>query len=133
MNRRRGSLALPLLLLLASLLSLCGSFLYWMGRSRESLDHYKRGLRSVYAAESGANWALASVKREKPGEEAILFTVDDHTVTVKRKENSGKGTISSTAVDSHGEYKRYVHISYTLVEENGKRTLRVEEIHSDRT
>ena len=123
------------LLFFTALLSVAGGFLYWMGRSRESLSHYRQGLVSVYAAESGANWALAYLKKEKVEKESryeIPVTGHRANVTIS-PENDGKGKITSYAMDEETrDHKRYVNISYSVTEKEGKRVLVVEEITSER-
>lgn len=127
MNRRKGSITFLLLLFMTGLLALSGGFLLWMGRAKEGVFHYREGLTSVYAAESGANWALAKLKEEGKGH--FAWTEGARKVEVKISENDGKGTIISTAKDRDGGYKRYVKISYTVDDE---RKITVKGISSER-
>lgn len=127
MNRRKGSLALSLLLFLTALLTLSLGFLFYQGRSREAVIHYRKGLQSVYGAESGASWALALLSQG--GEKSDLsLTLLGRTVTVSFPE---EGKIQSMAEDGRKDYRRYVVISYTLEEKEGKGLLKVEDIRSE--
>lgn len=128
MNRRKGSITFLLLLFMTGLLALSGGFLLWMGREKEGVFHYREGLTSVYAAESGANWALSHLKKEGSG--SFEWTLGKRKVMVKISENGGNGTILSSAADESGGYKRYVKISYGIDED---RRITVKGISSDRT
>lgn len=116
MNRRKGSLSMMLLLFITALLTLSVAFVFYEGRSGESVLRYRKGLVSVYAAESGANWALAS------------FSLNDRTVAVSfpRKE-----AILSRAEDGNRDYRRYVNLTYKRDEEEGKTRIQVEDIRSE--
>lgn len=126
MNRRKGSLALSLLLFMTALLTVSVGFVFYQGRSRESVIRYRKGLASVYAAESGANWALSSLSRGV--KEGISFTLNDRTVQVSFSQN---GRILSQAEDGNRDYRRYVNISYKAEEVEGKKRIRVEDIRSE--
>lgn len=126
MNRRKGSLALSLLLFMTALLTVSVGFVFYQGRSRESVIRYRKGLASVYAAESGANWALSSLSRGV--KEGISFALNDRTVQVSFSQN---GRILSQAEDGNRDYRRYVNISYKAEEVEGKKRIRVEDIRSE--
>ncbi|MGN0955170.1 hypothetical protein [Dialister sp.] len=128
MNRRKGSLTLPLLLFLTALLTLSAGFISWQGRSRESLLRYQKGLASVYAAESGAGWALAALARGQEKKE-ISFTVNERTVHVSFPSD---GEILSMAEDERRDYRRYVKLTCSVEEAEGKKKITVEDIRSDR-
>lgn len=128
MNRRKGSLTVPLLLFLAALMAISAGFIAWQGRSRESLTRYRKGLVSVYAAESGASWALAALNRGQEKKETS-FTMNGRTVTVSFPADS---EILSMAEDEHKDYRRYVKLTCTVEEADGKHIVTVEDIRSDR-
>lgn len=81
----------------------------------------------MYAAESGANWALASFSRKGTAGE-ISFSLNDRTVAVSfpRKE-----AILSRAEDGNRDYRRYVNLTYKRDEEEGKTRIQVEDIRSE--
>lgn len=126
MNRRKGSLALSLLLFITALLTVSVGFVFYQGRSRESVIRYRKGLASVYAAESGANWALSSLSRDR--KEGGSFTINHRTVKVSFPKD---GNILSQAEDGNRDYRRYVNISYKAEEVEGKALITVEDIRSE--
>ena len=67
-------MAVSLLLLLSALTAVLGGLLFSLSRGRGGSLAYRNGLSAIYAAESGANWALASLKQ---GPVKITFTVED--------------------------------------------------------
>ena len=81
----------------------------------------------MYAAESGANWALASLSRKGTAGE-ISFSLNDRTVAVSFP---WKGAILSQAEDENRDYRRYVRLTYQKDEEEGKTRIRVEDIRSE--
>lgn len=123
MNRRKGSLALSLLLFMTALLTVSVGFVFYQGRSRESVIRYRKGLASVYAAESGANWALSRGRRE-----GASFTINGRTVVVSFPKD---GNILSQAEDGNRDYRRYVNITYRMEEKDGKALITVEDIRSE--
>ena len=127
MNRRKGSLSMMLLLFMTALLTLSVAFVFYEGRSGVSVLRYRKGLVSVYAAESGANWALASLSRKGTAGE-ISFSLNDRTVAVSFP---WKGAILSQAEDENRDYRRYVRLTYQKDEEEGKTRIRVEDIRSE--
>lgn len=127
MNRRKGSLSMMLLLFMTALLTVSVAFVFYEGRSGESVLRYRKGLVSVYAAESGANWALASLSRKGTAGE-ISFSLNDRTVAVSFPR---KGAILSQAEDGNRDYRRYVNLTYKKDEEEGKTRIRVEDIRSE--
>lgn len=120
-----------LLIFLSALAVVSGSFLLFAGRARAALSVYEEGLKSVYAAESGANWGLQALKAGPLGRR-VTFHLDDRIVTVEASEDGSGGKLSARAEKANGDYLRYVHISYSLVEEDGVRKLKVEDLGSDR-
>ena len=132
MNKHRGSMGLLLLLFLASLLPVAGAFLRFTGQSEMTLTVYQEGLISVYAAESGANWALEALKAA-PLDRRVTFDVNRRHVTVEAEEHDRSGRLTASAVSKSGNYKRYISISYSVTEEDGARRLQVEDIQSDKS
>lgn len=126
MNRRKGSLALSLLLFMTALLTVSVGFVFYQGRSRESVIRYRKGLVSVYAAESGANWALSALSRGR--REGTSFTISGRTVVVSFQKD---GNILSQAEDGNRDYRRYVNITYRMEEKDGKALITVEDIRSE--
>lgn len=127
MNRRKGSLSMMLLLFMTALLTLSVAFVFYEGRSGESVLRYRKGLVSVYAAESGANWALASFSRKGIAGE-ISFSLNDRTVAVSFPR---EGVILSRAEDENRDYRRYVNLKYQKDEEEGKTRIQVKDIKSE--
>lgn len=126
MNRRKGSLALSLLLFMTALLTVSVGFVFYQGRSRESVIRYRKGLASVYAAESGASWALSALSRGR--REGTSFTINGRTVEVSFPKD---GNILSQAEDENRDYRRYVNITYGMEEKDGKALITVEDIRSE--
>lgn len=126
MNRRKGSLALSLLLFMTALLTVSVGFVFYQGRSRESVIRYRKGLASVYAAESGASWALSALSRGR--REGTSFTINGRTVMVSFPKD---GNILSQAEDGNQDYRRYVNITYRKEEKDGKALITVEDIRSE--
>lgn len=126
MNRRKGSLALSLLLFMTALLTVSVGFVFYQGRSRESVIRYRKGLASVYAAESGASWALSALSRGR--REVTSFTINHRTVKVSFPKD---GNILSQAEDGNRDYRRYVNITYEMEEKDGKALITVEDIRSE--
>lgn len=126
MNRRKGSLALSLLLFMTALLTVSVGFVFYQGRSRESVIRYRKGLASVYAAESGANWVLSALSRGR--REGTSFTISGRTVMVSFPKD---GNILSQAEDGNQDYRRYVNITYRMEEKDGKALITVEDIRSE--
>ena len=81
----------------------------------------------MYAAESGANWALASFSRKGTAGE-ISFSLNDRTVAVSFPR---EGVILSRAEDENRDYRRYVNLTYQKDEEEGKTRIQVKDIRSE--
>ena len=60
-------MAVSLLLLLSALTAVLGGLLFSLSRGRGGSLAYRNGLSAIYAAESGANWALASLRQGPVG------------------------------------------------------------------
>lgn len=119
-------MALSLLLFMTALLTVSVGFVFYQGRSRESVIRYRKGLASVYAAESGANWALSALSRGR--REGTSFTISGRTVMVSFPKD---GNILSQAEDGNRDYRRYVNITYGMEEKDGKALITVEDIRSE--
>ena len=131
--KRKGSTALVFLLFLSGLLTLSCGLLLYMEKGRESLEIYGNGLKSVYAAESGANLALAKVARISIDNKLQLqpFSQNGRDVKVTISESGEEGTIFSIARDSEERYIRWVEITYTVERIGDNRRIRVGGITSD--
>ena len=119
MTRRPGLISVTLLLTLSAVSALAAAVLLFVSRSGERLDRYEKGLASAYAAESGANWALGSLKSGVRGDRSASFSVGDCPVQVSVTdipEEGGEGVIASAGSDAYGEFQRYVRITYTYEE-----------------
>lgn len=119
-------MALSLLLFMTALLTVSVGFVFYQGRSRESVIRYRKGLASVYAAESGASWALSALSRGRG--EGTSFTINGRTVMVSFLKD---GNIRSQAEDGNRDYRRYVNITYRKEEKDGKALITVEDIRSE--
>ena len=80
----------------------------------------------MYAAESGASWALSALSRGE--REGASFTINGRTVMVSFPKD---GNILSQAEDRNRDYRRYVNISYKAEEVEGKALITVEDIRSE--
>ena len=133
--RRKGSTALVFLLFLSGLLTLSCGLLFYMEKGRESLGVYENGLKSVYAAESGANLALAKLAKIPINGKLQLqsqpFSQNGRDVKVTISELGEEGTVFSIARDSEDRYIRYVKITYTVEMIGNNRYIRVGKITSD--
>lgn len=116
-----------LLLFMTALLTVSVAFVFYEGRSGESVLRYRKGLVSVYAAESGANWALASLSRQGTAGE-ISFSLNDRTVAVSFPREE---VILSRAEDENRDYRRYINLTYQKDEEEGKTRIQVKDIKSE--
>ena len=97
---------------------------------------YGNGLSAIYTAESGANWALASLKQGPVENKEITISLDGREARVRissvtKEGNTWKGKISSDGVDLQTKMMRFVKITFT-VEDGGERKIMVESVESDR-
>ncbi len=132
MKKRKGSMAICLLILFSMLLTLGAALLFFLSHTAAEVYLYREGLRSVYAAESGANWALGYLKEGNTESTTASLTENARTVkvTLKQDAKSGGGTITSTAYDSEGGNKRTLTLTYTLAEEDDGVTVTVTDVKS---
>lgn len=63
MCRRKGTLSIILILLFSALLSASTALVLFLTRGSAAAVSHEEGLRSVYAAESGANWLFLAFPR----------------------------------------------------------------------
>ena len=115
MKKRKGSMALCLLILFSMLLTLFTGLLFFLSHTAAEVYLYREGLRSVYGAESGANWAIGYLKEGNIDSASASFTENGRSVTVMVQKDSktGSGTITSTAIDDAGGNKRILQLTYT--------------------
>lgn len=124
-------MTLCLLLLFSMLVTLSAGALYYVSRTASEAYLYQQGLSSVYAAESGANVALGRLKTGTMGNQRFTLSVNRRRVKVTDTSASRtEGTVTSTASDAEGGYKRMVQITYTSEEHEGQRIITVTNVSS---
>lgn len=126
-------MTLCLLLLFSMLVTLSAGALYYVSRTALEAYLYQQGLSSVYAAESGANVALGRLKTGAMGRQSFTLSVNGRRVKVTVTDTSAsrtEGTVTSTASDAEGGYKRMVRVTYTSEEHEGQRILTVTNVSS---
>lgn len=124
-------MTLCLLLLFSMLVTLSAGALYYVSRTASEAYLYQQGLSSVYAAESGANVALGRLKAGTMGNQRFTLSVNGRRVKVTDTSASRtEGTVTSTASDADGGYKRTVRITYTSEENEGHRAITVTNVSS---
>ncbi len=136
MSKRKGFMAVSLLLLLSALTAVLGGLFFALSRGRGGSLAYGNGLSAIYTAESGANWALASLKQGPVENKEITISLDGREARVRissvtKEGNTWKGKISSDGVDLQTKVMRFVKITFT-VEDSGERKIMVESVASDR-
>lgn len=135
MSKRKGALALTLLILLSGMLTLVSGLLLYLQRTDGAAYYYENGLASVYGAESGANWALAWLRQGNTGNVTKTFTVGNRKVKVVIQDissTSENGYIKSSAGDAKGNHMRYLKLTYTAEDTDEGRQITVEDISSDK-
>ena len=128
-------MAVSLLLLLSALTAVLGGLLFSLSRGRGGSLAYGNGLSAIYA-ESGANWALVSLKQGPVENKERTIPLDGREARVRissvtKEGNTWKGKISSDGVDLQTKVMRFVKITFT-VEDSGERKIMVESVESDR-
>ena len=113
-----------------------GGLLFSLSRGRGGSLAYRNGLSAIYAAESGANWALASLKQGPVENKERTIPLNGREARVRissvtKEGNTWKGKISSDGVDLQTKVMRFVKITFT-VEDEGERKIMVESVESDR-
>lgn len=129
-------MAAALLLFLSALTAVLGGFLFYIARIRGISLAYGNGLRAVYAAESGANWALKYLEKGSMENKKITIPLDGREArvtisSVTKEENSWKGKILSEGVDLDTKMMRLVKIEF-LVEDGAERKILVKSVESNR-
>ncbi len=117
-------MAICLLLLFSMLVTLCAGLLFFLSHTAAEVYLYREGLRSVYAAESGANWGIGYLQGGGREDAAVSFAEDGRSirVNVTVDEETQSGTIESTAQDGEGGNQRVLLLTYTLADEAVKVT-----------
>ena len=128
MKKRKGSMALCLLILFSMLLTLFTGLLFFLSHTAAEVYLYREGLRSVYAAESGANWGIGYVEEGNTESAAVTLTENGRTVKVNVKADGDGGTITSTATDGEGGNKRTLTLTYTRFAANGEVAVTVTDV-----
>lgn len=130
MKKRKGSMAICLLILFSMLLTLFTALLFFLSHTTAEVYLYREGQRSVYAVESGANWAIGYLKEGNRESTTVTLTENGRTVKVKVKMNTKAdgGTIESAATDSEGGNKKVLRLTYTLGEAEDEATVTVTDI-----
>ena len=135
MSKRKGALALTLLILLSGVLTLVAGLLLYLQRTDATAYYYENGLASVYGAESGANWALVWLQKGNTGNVTKTFTLGNRKVKVVIQDSTstgGSGYIKSSAGDAKGNHMRYLKLTYTAEDREEGRQITVEDISSDK-
>ena len=76
-------MAVSLLLLLSALTAVLGGLFFALSRGRGGSLAYGNGLSAIYTAESGANWALASLKQGPVENKEITISLDGREARVR--------------------------------------------------
>ena len=129
-------MAVSLLLLLSALTAVLGGLLFSLSRGRGGSLAYGNGLSAIYAAESGANWALTSLRQGPVENKERTIPLDGREARVRissvtKEGHTWKGKISSDGVDLQTKVMRFVKITFP-VEDEGERKIMVESVASDR-
>ncbi len=130
MKKRKGSMAICLLILFSMLLSLFAALLFFLSHTASEVYLYREGLRSVYAAESGANWAIGYLKEGNTDAASANLEENGRTIAVKivMPTEKADGTIESSAVDSEGGNKKVLRLTFALSEADGETSVTVTDV-----
>ena len=128
MCRRKGTLSIILILLFSALLSASTALVLFL--TRGSAVSHEEGLRSVYAAESGANWALSRLSSGAGGSTALTLEEGDRTILVRITDDGESGRIKVCSENEKGDHRRFLTIDFSSETVDGKRILTVEDISS---
>lgn len=135
MSRRRGVLALWMILAFAGLLTVLTGLLYGaVYRERADLS-YEQGIAAAYAAESGAVWALAYLQSgELPeGRFEREISAGEGTSCAVRIEKTGEngafwqGTVKTRGLHASSGTLRYLQLTVSA-EGEAPRTVKVEDL-----
>lgn len=91
---------------------------------------HEEGLRSVYAAESGANWALSRLSSGAGGSTSLTLEEGDRTILVRITDDGESGRIKVRSENEKGDHRRFLTIDFSSETVDGKRILTVEDISS---
>lgn len=117
MKRRQGMISFMLILIFSSLIAVTGAALMYVGNIREREIMARSSLSAQYAAESGANLALAKVRAHEPKQETIRLVLHGSAAIVRikniKKENGGvTGQIYATGRDVKNGRERYLRLYF---------------------
>ena len=129
MCRRKGTLSIILILLFSALLSASTALVLFLTRGSAAAVSHEEGLRSVYAAESGANWALSRLSSGAGGSTALTLE-GDRTILVRITDDGESGRIKVRSENEKGDHRRFLTIDFSSETVDGKRILTVEDISS---
>lgn len=130
-GKRRGFLAIWIMLGMAALASVAGVLLYTAVHSVRAGASLENGLIAQYAAESGATWGLEAIKEKGLLSFETEFSMEDG-VRCKvriRDEGDGKALVAARGVSSTGAVRfitLHIHVS-----EGESRSVMVERIGYD--
>lgn len=130
MCRRKGTLSIILILLFSALLSASTALVLFLTRGSAAAVSHEEGLRSVYAAESGANWALSRLSSGAGGSTALTLEEGDRTILVRITDDGESGRIKVRSENEKGDHRRFLTIDFFSKTVDGKRILTVEDISS---
>lgn len=104
------------LLLLSSVLTILSAALGFYTITISRKHRASESLKSVYAAEAGANFGISYAKKGA-GSISTSFSLGERRVKVTISDaGEGNGTILSEGKDEKGEYKRMVKLTYERTE-----------------
>ena len=129
MCRRKGTLSIILILLFSALLSASTALVLFLTRGSAAAVSHEEG-RSVYAAESGANWALSRLSSGAGGSTALTLEEGDRTILVRITDDGESGRIKVRSENEKGDHRRFLTINFSSKTVDGKRILTVEDISS---
>lgn len=102
MCRRKGTLSIILILLFSALLSASTALVLFLTRGSAAAVSHEEGLRSVYAAESGANWALSRLSSGAGGSTSLTLEEGDRTILVRITDDGESGRIKVRSENERG-------------------------------
>lgn len=132
--KRHGFLSLWLLLSLSAVLAASGAFLYAASHTVRAETAALHGLRAQYAAESGAVWALETVKRNGISAKTVSFSLDENAnCKVKISQTVSKTGEITLNIQTRGEDMvsgalRYVQLTADAKETDGAYAVTVRDV-----
>ena len=117
MGRRRGAINILLLFLMMGLTAVAGALLAMAVRASAAVCSYENGLCAVYAAESGAQYALSLLEREgNPDDRVIEFSEAGRTCHVEFRDCDDRGGILiSWGTHEASGTERFIRLEYELM------------------